>query len=84
MSNVEISTPDSVGVLMDNSNKIKVVVCIQGGVVQSAKANSPNVEIEILDYDDLKMAEEDPTAQDEYKRYLEMEKRYYSMEYLLY
>ena len=69
---------------MDNSNKIKVMVCIHGGVVQSAKANSPNVEIEILDYDDLKMAEEDPTARDEYERYLEMEKRYYSMEYLLY
>jgi hypothetical protein len=69
---------------MDNSNKIKVMVCIHGGVVQSAKANSPNVEIEILDYDDLKMAEEDPTARDEYERYLEMEKRYYSMEYLIY
>jgi hypothetical protein len=69
---------------MDNSNKIKVMICIHGGVVQSAKANSPNVEIEILDYDDLKMAEEDPTARDEYERYLEMEKRYYSMEYLIY
>ena len=76
---------------MENDNRIKVIVCIQGGVVQSAKANSPNVEIEILDYDDLKMAEEDsrfpqdnPNAQDEYKRYLEMEKRYYSMEYPLY
>lgn len=76
---------------MDNSNKIKVMICIHGGVVQSAKANSPNVEIDILDYDDLKMAEEDsrfpqdnPNAKGEYERYIEMEKQYYSMEYLIY
>ena len=76
---------------MDDQQKIKVIVCIQGGVVQSIKADSQNVDVDILDYDDLKMAQEDsrfpqnsPNAKDEYSRYLEIEKRYYSMEYLLY
>ena len=40
-------------------NKIKVVICVRGGVVQGVWANTQNIEVRLYDFDDVLEGESD-------------------------
>ncbi|OPY71431.1 MAG: hypothetical protein A4E63_01552 [Syntrophorhabdus sp. PtaU1.Bin050] len=57
-----------------SDERIRIIVEVSGGVVQSIHSDSDKIDIDILDYDNMRAAEEDPAAGEEYEYYLKLEK----------
>ena len=54
-----------------NDEKILVILAMEGGVLQAARSDNPNVVLEVLDYDDMEeteQAEEMKAREAEYER----------------
>jgi len=62
-----------------SDERIRIIVEVSGGVVQSIHSNSDNIDIDILDYDNMRAAEEDPAAREEYEYCLKLEKEVKSL-----
>jgi len=48
---------------------IKILVVVEGGVVQTVLSNKPNVEVEVRDWDDLDKDNEDEVTKNDDKDY---------------
>ena len=52
---------------------IRIIVEVSEGVVRSIHSDSGNTNIDVLDYDNMRSAENDPAAREEYEYYLKLE-----------
>ncbi|OPX99947.1 MAG: hypothetical protein A4E62_00737 [Syntrophorhabdus sp. PtaU1.Bin002] len=57
-----------------SDERIRIIVEVSGGVVQAIHSDSDKIDIDILDYDNMRAAEEDPAAKEEYEYYLGLER----------
>lgn len=54
----------------------RVIVFVHGGVIQGARSDMADVRLEVLDYDNLEAAKDDPAFQEEYKELVALEQEY--------
>ncbi|NLW34552.1 hypothetical protein [Syntrophorhabdus aromaticivorans] len=52
---------------------IRIIVEVSGGVVRSIHSDSDSISIDVLDYDNMGCAKDDPGAREEYEYYLKLE-----------
>jgi len=52
---------------------IRIIVEVSGGTVRSIHSDSDMIAIDVLDYDNMECAEDDPEAREEYEYYLNLQ-----------